>query len=258
MGITLDSLDSALHSVEIKNAAGQAILIDGSGFLTSKISGTVEIVDGGNSITVDGTVASTQSGVWNIGTVASITADVNVTATDLDIRALTNVDVVTIEDGGNSITVDGTLASTQSGVWDIGTLGTITNVVHIDDNAGSLTVDATALDIRPLTNADVVTVEGAISTTPESFDSWQVQVNAAVGSTAVELAATPLALRLNAIVENLGAQDIFIGPDNTVTTSTGLKLPKGSSLEVNFGVDANVWAITASGTSDVRVAEFAA
>lgn len=39
-----------------------------------------------------------------------------------------------------------TFATTQSGTWNVGTLttlGTITNVVHVDDNAGSLTVDGT-------------------------------------------------------------------------------------------------------------------
>jgi len=79
--------------VEIKNAA-------------------VTIDDGGSSITVDGTVAATQSGTWNITTLTGITNDVN------------------IADGGNSITVDGTVAI-----------------------SGSVTVTASDLDIRDLTNA---------------------------------------------------------------------------------------------------------
>ena len=79
-----------------------------------------------------------------------------VTATNLDIRPLTNADVVTIEDGGGSITVDGTVAATQSGTWDIGTVTTltgITNDVSIDDGGNSITVDATDLDIRDLVAA---------------------------------------------------------------------------------------------------------
>jgi hypothetical protein len=42
--------------------------------------------------------------------------------------------------------VSGTLAATQSGTWNVGTVTTvtgITNVVHVDDNSGSLTVDGT-------------------------------------------------------------------------------------------------------------------
>ena len=214
-------------------------------------SDVVTIEDGGGSITIDAvaldiralasgtdSIDAVQSGTWNIGYVTTVT-----TLTDI-------TNDVNIADGGNSITVDAadldirdlssatdSISAVQSGTWDI---GTITNVVSIDDNGGSITVD------------------GAVSTTPDAYDLWDVQVNAAVGSTAVQLAATPLANRLNTIIENLGSQDMYIGNSNAVTTSTGFKIPKGTALEVNFGASATIWAITASGTTDVRVAEFAA
>lgn len=82
--------------------------------------------DGGNSITIDGTLTG-------------ITNDVN------------------IADGGNSITVDGTVAATQSGAWDIGTVTTltgITNDVNIADGGNSITVDATQLDVDDLNKDD--------------------------------------------------------------------------------------------------------
>jgi len=63
---------------------------------------------------------------------------------------------VTIDDGGSSITVDGTVAATQSGVWNIGTVTTltgITNDVNIADGGNSITVDAIDLDIRDLAHA---------------------------------------------------------------------------------------------------------
>jgi len=46
------------HNVTVDNAAGAA---------------AVNIQDGGNTITVDGTVAATQSGTWNVGTVTTVT-----------------------------------------------------------------------------------------------------------------------------------------------------------------------------------------
>lgn len=52
---------------------------------------------------------------------------------------------IPITDNSGSLTVDGTIAATQSGTWNVGTvttLSTITNAVHVDDNAGSITVDA--------------------------------------------------------------------------------------------------------------------
>jgi len=45
--------------------------------LSTNASGHLAIQDGGNSITVDGTVAATQSGTWNIGTVTTLTGITN-------------------------------------------------------------------------------------------------------------------------------------------------------------------------------------
>jgi len=116
------------------------------------ITNDVNIADGGNTITVDGTVAIsgtvavTQSGTWDIGTVTAVTDITN---------------VVSVDDNGSSLTVDGTVAATQSGTWDIGTVTTltgITNDVNISDGGNTITVDgavtvsATDLDIRSLTH----------------------------------------------------------------------------------------------------------
>jgi hypothetical protein len=82
----------------------------------------VNIQDGGNSITVDGsvavsavggTVAVTESGTWNVG-----------------VNNASGASAVNIQDGGNSITVDGSVTV-----------------------SGTVTVTATALDIRALTLA---------------------------------------------------------------------------------------------------------
>ncbi len=76
---------------------------------------------------------------------------------------------LSIDDGAGSITVDGTVAATQSGTWNVGTVTTITNVVHIDDNsstisiddgAGSITVDGTVAVSGTVTIAGAVTNAG--------------------------------------------------------------------------------------------------
>ena len=225
MSISLDSLRSSLHSVEIQDASGQAIAIDGSGFLTTIINGSVVV-----------------------------------TATQLDIDDLTHTtDSVKVGDGTDflAIATDGSIA--------------------ITDNGGSLTVDATQLDIDDLSSAadnveiktaagQALTIDGSgfitaningtVATTPAAFDIWKTSVVTAT-TTVGEIAATPLASRLRIEVQNLGSQDAYIGEDNTVLTTTGILLPKGSSYESSFGATANMWVITASGTADLRVAEFA-
>jgi len=84
------------------------------------VDGEVSINDGGNAITIDGTVAvssvggtvavtqsgawtvsATQSGVWDIGTVTTLTGITN------DVSIDDGGNSITIDDGGNAITVDG-------------------------------------------------------------------------------------------------------------------------------------------------------
>ena len=211
MGITLDSLDSSLSSVEIKNAAGQALAIDASGNLSVNAAG---------------------------GSFA-------VTATSLDIRALAS--------GTDSV------SAVQSGIWNIGSVGSITGAVSIVDGGGSLTVDAVALDTRALAFAtDKVDVSGSVISTAEApYSSWQTSVLSA-SSTAAQIAATPLASRKRIMIQNLGSKDVFIGETNAVTSTSGFKLPKGSSYEMPMGTATNMWCLTSAGTADLRVSEFAA
>jgi hypothetical protein len=217
MSITLDKLSSAFASVEIATAAGQALDIDGSGFITSNINGTV-----------------------------------TVSASDLDIRDLAssqdNVEIKTA--AGQALDIDG------SGYLTVNGNGNFTVV----DGGGSLTVDALDLDIRDLAFAsDSVTAYqgGAWSFSIDAISSWKNTVET-VTSTASELVATPLAGRTKMIVQNLSSNDIYVGPSGSVTTSTGLEVPKGSSFEMGFQSDADVHAIAGAGSNSILVSEFAA
>jgi len=186
--ITLDSINSANASIEIATAAGQALAIDGSGFITTNINGTIAV-----------------------------------SATDLDIRDLA--------------------FATDS----------------VDVSGSSVTVTATDLDIRDLAFAsDSVTAHqgGSWSFSIGNISTWKTTAETAT-STASELVSTPLASRAKTIIQNLGSKDIYIGPSNAVTTSNGVLVPKGSSMDYSFDDSADIWAITASGSSDIRVLEAA-
>ena len=190
--ITLDQLTSAFHSVEIKDASGQALAIDGSGYLTANVNGSV-----------------------------------TVTASDLDIRDLTSAsDSVEIKTAaGQALSIDG------SGYLTVNAAG------------GSFAVTATDLDIRDLTHASdsvkvgdgteflAVNADGSINvqSAPAAFDSWQTST-ASMTATAAEIAATPLANRLEMLVQNLGTNDVYLGEDNTVTVSSGYLLPYSTML----------------------------
>lgn len=264
MGITLDTIREDLHAIAIKDSAnGYELSIDSNGKITSIIE------DGGGSITIDGTVAATQSGTWNIGTVASITADVSiddggnsitVDATNLDIRDLTSVsDNVEIKTaGGQALAIDGSgyiTANQGTSPWVVSATDLdIRDLDYTQDNVAIKDSDGDELEI----NADgSINVIGALEVTPAGYDTWKVTAETVTNSES-ELVSTPLAGRLNIIIQNLGTQDCYLKNVTGVSTANGLKLNKGSSFEQALDDGADIFAITASGSTDLRVAEFSA
>lgn len=156
---------------------------------------------------------------------------VTVIATDLDIRPLTNVDVVTVENA-NLVTIASAVSGSEMQV----------------DVVGSLPAGANTIG-----NVNIV---GSVPTIPAGFTSWKVTA-ATVTSTESELVATPLASRSELLIQNLGTQDVFLGALTGVTTANGMKLPKGSSFVAKLDDSADIFAITASGSASLRVVEFA-
>lgn len=198
---------------------------------------SIKISDGSNDLAIDASGFIT----------ANINGSVTVTATDLDIRDLSaSQDNVAISDGTDTLAVnaDGSINSVVTATdLDVRDLTHVSDSIKVGDGTEFLAINA----------------DGSINvnTVVDNISTWQYSA-ATVTNTAGELAATPFAGRDKMIIQNLGSQDVYLGDDNAVTTATGIKLPKGSSMELNFEEDANVFAITASGTADVRIGEFAA
>jgi hypothetical protein len=111
--IAADEIASVLHQrVKIQHGAdGSATDVSSASPLPVTIDSAdvVSVDDNGGSLTVDGTVAATQSGTWNVATVTAVTGITN---------------VVAVNDNSGSLTVDGTVAATQSGTWTVGVSAT--------------------------------------------------------------------------------------------------------------------------------------
>lgn len=166
----------------------------------------ISIDDGGNSITVDGTIAATQSGTWNINNISGTislptgaatsalqtTGNAILTTIDADTSTLAAVDFATqttlaainaklvsgtdigdvtinngagisavnIQDGGNTITVDGTIAATQSGTWNI---NNVSGTVSLPTGAATETTLASILADTASMDTNLGTVAGAVS-----------------------------------------------------------------------------------------------
>jgi len=151
---------------------GTATIVSTSnGLPVSVINTSVAVTDNGGSLTVDGTVAATQSGTWNVGTVTAVTSITNpVAVTD-------NSGSLTVDDGGGSLTVDGTVAATQSGAWSS----------RLQDGSGNAVTSRVTGSSRPLEIAVVdasgnqITSFGGSGGTASNFTSAVPSTGTAVG-----------------------------------------------------------------------------
>jgi hypothetical protein len=234
-------------------------------------------------------VTAHQGGTW---TIDSITNDVTVIATDLDIRDLnsatdsvtvlaSDLDIRDLDSATDSVTVLATdldirdlafatdsVTAHQGGTW---TIDSITNDV---------TVTATDLDIRDLDAASDSVQAWAhdgiglaiTSTAVNSSQALDVNIvneidvedvalaNASIASAAKatvgDVVASPLADRKYLYIYNQGNQKMFIGA-NGVTTANGFPLSPGSYLELRAGDAVDIEFAQAGGNIDVRSLELA-
>lgn len=234
-----------------KDAIGSNVSADGDyATLLQDANGRlyVQIHDGGNSITVDGTVT--------------------VTATDLDIRDLTHVsDSVKVGDGTDFVAVnaDGSLNVTDNG----GSL-TVDGTVAVSSVGGTVTVAATDLDIRDLTLAqDAVKVSANASANSQTNPIFvQLTENAQTGevhdyNTASAVASdatsnhdytvtTNLKLKQVTVAASGGCKfEIQVGPvASLVSKKVGFIAKDGGVAEVHFNPPIEV---PSTSTGTVRV-----
>jgi hypothetical protein len=220
-----------------------------------------------------------------------VNASIVVSATDLDIRDLVYTqDSVTayqgtspwvVGDGGGSLTVDFARLDYSTDNVEIKDAGGDALAINADGSINvNLTDDGIADDAAdsgnplkmggkaysslaadPVDNGDRANLAMDLYRRFYVNDAAHMRIKntaEAIGTTASEIVATPLAGRKKITIQNLSSNVIYIGFDNTVTVSNGLQLPKNSSFSEALGENVDVWLIANSGASnDVRVLEAA-
>jgi hypothetical protein len=171
----------------------------------------------------------TQSGTWNIGsitTLPALAAGSNVIGGVTQSGSWT-VDVgnnptvlignasVPINDNGGTISIDGTVAATQSGAW----------TVTANAGTGTMAVIERGATIAS-TSASVTTTSGQI-----------------IASSAT---------RRTIVLTNLGSDYVWIGASG-VTDNQGIRLAPGQALTIDRSPTAAVHAKAASGTQTVAI-----
>lgn len=216
-------------------------------------------------------------------------SSIEVTATDLDIRDLAFA-TDKVDASGSEVSLDAatlaaleTINAVQSGVWDIGTVTTltsITNDVNIADGGNSITVDAIDFDIRDLDAAsDSVQsnmFDGAgtalTSTLVGSDQALDINVvqsvdpatantailsaadTLAVAGTAEKVVAANLADRKVLYVRNNDNRVMYVGASG-VTAANGFPVSPGSYLELKAGASVDVYYNSAKAGHAIRTLE---
>lgn len=222
-----------------------------------------------------------------------ISLDVHISNSDLDIRDLAfatdSVDV-----SGSEVSLDAatlaaleTINAVQSGVWDIGTVTTltsITNDVNIADGGNSITVDAVDLDIRDITavsdsiashmfdgagTALTSTLIGGVDQALDVNVANEISINdAALADTAILSAADTLAAAGTAekvVASNLTARKylsiynndnrkMYIGGSG-VDETNGFPVSPGSYVELRAGAAVDVYYDSGKNGHAIRTLE---
>jgi hypothetical protein len=155
--------------------ASSPLRIDPTGDTPQPISGTVVVTDGGGSITIDGTVAATQSGSWTVAATQSGSWSVSITGS-VTVASLNTADydtgagTVTQAMVGIALPASGGPVAGGTSTNPIRTDPTGTTAQPITDGGGSITVDGSV----SITGS--VTVTGTVAATQSG--TWNVGLNA--------------------------------------------------------------------------------
>lgn len=184
-------------------------------------SGDIAAVSTTDPLPITGTVTA------NIGTIAGIATEVTLAAINAKLVSGTDIGDVTvnnaaggaavnIQDGGNSITVDGavtvsgTVAATQSGTWNI---NNVSGTVSLPTGAATAANQTTG-------NATLANIQTAVQIMDDWDESDRAKVNPIVGQAGVQ-----------------GASGVVTANTQRVVLATDVALPTGSNTigTVNIG-----------------------
>jgi len=204
---------------------------DTDGLKVKLSNATVTVALSGGSLPAGSNVigAVTQSGTWNIGSITTLPS---------------------LPAGSNVIG-----GVTQSGTWNVGITGTPTVTVGnasipVTDNGGSLTVDGTVA----ATQSGSWTVTANAGTGTLAVVERGASINHAstsVTTTQVSLISTGTARR-SVTIQNLGTDYIWIGATG-ITVGNGLRLSPGQTAVIDKSPNAQIFAIASSGTQSVSL-----
>ena len=258
---TIDISATDLDIRDLSHTQDSVKVGDGTDFLAVNADGSINAVVSATDLDIRDLSFATDS-VDVSGSSVSVSNTVTVSATDFDIRNLSHAqDNVAIAQGGNTMVVnaDGSI-NVNADISVVNGSDKAEDSAHVSGDIGTyvLSVREDTLTSSTSASGDYQSFKTDALGRLHVMDAGQSAVFSAVSvsSTATDLVASDLANRRKILVQNIGSKNIFIG-NSGVTTSTGVMVPAGASAEFELGSQVNLHAITASGSSNVRVMEVA-
>lgn len=134
--------------------------------------------------------------------------------------------------------------------------GSSSGDVNIFDGAGNaLTSTSGALNVNTTGNS---TVTGSVTSNTAGLTAFQTS-QYSVGTSAVQLAPTPLPNRSSLSMTITATLNIpvYIGNNNSVSSSTGYPLFNGSTMQLDLTSTGQIWAISTTPGQTVSILEIA-
>ena len=223
-----------------------AVNADGSINVTFPAGSEIKITDGTDDLAINAD-----------GSINSV-----VTATDLDIRNLSHTqDSVKIGDGTDflAINADGSI-NVNADISVVNGAEKAEDAAHVSGDIGQFVLGVRDDVLSASTSADG---DYAALKSDKFGRMWvneahqaQQLASTTVGTSAVQLASTPLSGRKRMLIQNLGSKAIYVGPTGVLTT-TGLRIASNANAEFMFEENCPIYAISTAAGQDVRVMELA-
>jgi hypothetical protein len=220
-------------------------------------------------------VLKTDAGVAYDARLVTAQANSGVDIGDVTINNASGASAVNIQDGGNTITVDGTVSANATLSAEttkvIGTVRTAdgsgnlltstTNALDINIKSGSIANTSFTVTQGTGTNLHTVVDSGTITTitntvpTKEVRSATPAQTSPSVGVASTSILASN-ANRLGATIYNEGSATCYLKLGGTASlTSYSIQVASGGYYELPFGYTGAIDGITSASTAQLRVTE---
>jgi hypothetical protein len=146
---------------------------------------------------------------------------------DLGTVSLTSLETITVVDGGDSLTVDGTVAATQSGTWNIGSITTLPTLPEGTNSIGSV-------NLNEKTVSGTITAQNTSLTGTASANSTVAIDMSGLSNLSVQVTANTFTGALSLYLSNDNATWVLSAATDAFVNTSGVASTSIAALTTGF------------------------